>query len=42
MASYVRRALDLFGSQVRLVHVPPEAAEEHRSIARQELDSFIE
>ncbi len=57
MAGYVRRAADLFGSRVTLVHVcdlashnafeiyvrsPSEVAEEHRSIARQELDSFIE
>ena len=57
MAPYVRRAADLFGSQVTLVHVcdlashngfeiyvrsPLEIAEEHQSIARQALDSFIE
>jgi nucleotide-binding universal stress UspA family protein len=57
MASYVRRAADLFGSRVTLLHVcdlashnafelyvrsPPEVAEEHRSIARQTLDSFLE
>ena len=57
MAPYVKRAADLFGSRVTLVHVcdlashnafeiyvrsPSEVAEEHRSIARQELDSFLE
>jgi nucleotide-binding universal stress UspA family protein len=57
MATYVRRAADLFGSQVTLVHVfdleshnafelyvrsPLEIAEEHGTIARQKLDSFLE
>lgn len=57
MATYVKRAAALFGSQVTLVHVVDleshngfelylrslqEIAEEHQSIARRKLDSFLE
>ena len=57
MATYVKRAADLFGSRVTLVHVcdlashnafelyvrsPRDIAEEHQSIARQTLESFLE
>jgi nucleotide-binding universal stress UspA family protein len=57
MATYVRRAADMFGSRVTLVHVCDLAshngfelyvrslqtiAEEHWSIARHKLDSFLE
>ncbi|HEX4165909.1 MAG TPA: universal stress protein [Bryobacteraceae bacterium] len=57
MASYVKRAAAMFGSQVTLIHVCDlashngfelyvrsleEIAEEHWSIARRKLDSFLE